>query len=112
MDNLPELQLKPETLQRHGLPDIAYPVPVAELASALGSDGELPFAVMLHGLQKRAGVGGEDWKCLEPAMDRLAELLTAEDGAATSLPEVMTGGWRLALWTLGLNWSRYRETMI
>jgi hypothetical protein len=83
MDNLPELQLKPETLQRHGLPDIAYPVPVAKLASALGSDGELPFAVMLHGLQQRAGVGDEDWKCLEPAMDRLAELLTAEDGAAT-----------------------------
>jgi hypothetical protein len=83
MDNLLELHLKPETLQRHGLPDIAYPVPVAELTSALDSNGELPFAVMLHGLQQRAGVGGEDWKCLEPAMDRLAELLTTEDGAAT-----------------------------
>ena len=58
MDNLLELQLKPETLQRHGLPDIAYPIPAAELTSVLDSDGELSFAVMLHGLQQRAGVGG------------------------------------------------------
>ena len=69
MGNLPELQLKPETLQRHGLPDIAYPVPVAKLASALGSDGELPFGVMLHGLQQRAGVGGD------------LDILTSGDGS-------------------------------
>jgi hypothetical protein len=47
---------------------------------AVSGTGELPLAVMLHGLQRRSEEGGDaDWKALEPAMDRLAGLLAPDD---------------------------------
>ena len=51
MQDFAELHLKPETLAQYGLPDIAYPVPATDLKSALLDNGDLPLAVMLHGLQ-------------------------------------------------------------
>lgn len=39
MQNFAELHLKPETLARYGLPDIPYPVPAADLKSALLDNG-------------------------------------------------------------------------
>ncbi|MBY0438298.1 MAG: hypothetical protein K2W80_08910 [Burkholderiales bacterium] len=80
MSNFAEIHLKPEVLARYGLPDIAYPIAVADLRSVLGNGGELPLAVMLHCLQVRARDGGADWKHFEPAMGRLAELLAPDDG--------------------------------
>src|SRR5215210_6677952 len=41
--------------------------------------GELPFALMLHGLQQASAAGDADWKSLEPAMARLAELIVPHD---------------------------------
>lgn len=79
MQPFAEMQLKPQALARYGLPDISYPVPVADLRSALSEDGELPLAVMLHGLQHRSRDGEANWQQLEPAMDRLAHLLAPED---------------------------------
>ena len=79
MQNLAELQLKPETLERYGLPDIPYPMPAADMQSALVAGGELPLAVMLHGLQQRSRAGDTQWQQVEPAMDRLAELLEPDD---------------------------------
>ncbi len=57
MQNFAELHLKPETLVRYGLPDIPYPIPAADLKSALRETGDLPLAVMLHGLQQRSRDG-------------------------------------------------------
>ena len=79
MQNFAELHLKPETLAQYGLPDIPYPVPATDLKSALLDNGDLPLAVMLHGLQQRSRDGEAEWQQVEPAMDRLAELLAPDD---------------------------------
>jgi len=79
MQSFAELHLKPETLKRYGLPDIPYPVPVADLQSALLDGGDLPLAVMLHGLQQRSRDGKAQWQRTEHAMDRIAELLAPDD---------------------------------
>jgi ADP-ribosylglycohydrolase len=79
MPNSAEMHLKPEALARYGLPDIAYPIASADLQAALTGGGELPLAMMLHGLQEVAREGETDWKDLEPAMSRLSELLAPED---------------------------------
>ena len=71
--------LKPGPLARYGLPDIAYPIPAGDMQSALLGDGELPLAVLLHGLQQRGRAGEAQWQQIEPAMDRLAELLAPDD---------------------------------
>lgn len=70
MQNFAELHLKPETLAKCGLPDIAYPVRAANLKSTLLDNGDLPLAAMLHGLQQRSRDGEVEWQRLEPAMDR------------------------------------------
>ncbi|MBK8337389.1 MAG: hypothetical protein IPL03_12750 [Sterolibacteriaceae bacterium] len=80
MPNFADVHLKPEVLARYGLPDIAYPIASADLKSALDAGGELPLAVMLHGLQVTTRDGSTDWKRYEPAMSRLAELLAPDDG--------------------------------
>lgn len=71
MQNFAELHLKPETLARYGLPDIPYPIPAADLKSALLDNGDLPLAAMLLGLQQRSRDGEAEWQQVEPAMDRL-----------------------------------------
>ena len=79
MRRLVELHLKPETLERYGLPDIPYPVPANSLESAQRDRGVMPLALLLHGLQQRSRNDGEEWRQLELAMDRLAELLMPDD---------------------------------
>lgn len=79
MQNLIELHLKPRPLEHYGLPDIPYPIPVTDMQSALLGDGELPLAVMLHGLQQHSRDGEAQWQQIEPAMDRLAELLAPDN---------------------------------
>lgn len=79
MPNFAELHLKPGTLERYGLPDIPYPVPTVSLQSALRGNEQLPLAVMLHGLQQRSQDGDAEWQQVEPAMDRIAELLAPDD---------------------------------
>ncbi|MGZ0168436.1 MAG: hypothetical protein ACKVHE_02670 [Planctomycetales bacterium] len=79
MQNFAELHFKPESLELYGLPDIPYPVPSLDLQSALLDDGELPLSMMLHGLQQRGRDGEAQWQQIEPAMERLAELLAPED---------------------------------
>lgn len=48
------LHLKTDLLQQYGLPDLPYPVPAALVQQALTSDGHLPFALLLRGLQERS----------------------------------------------------------
>ena len=79
MQKLTELHLKPALLKRYGLPDIAYPMSAADMQPALQEDGELPLADMLYGLQQHSSDGEAQWQQIEPAMDRLAELLAPDD---------------------------------
>lgn len=78
-DRSMELHLKPDALQRYALPDIAYPIPPEALSAALEGDGELPFAQMLFALQERSATAGADWRGMEPALTRLAELIAPDD---------------------------------
>lgn len=74
-----ELWFKPGMLDHLGLPNIPYPVTIEALDQIIADGGELPLANMLHGLQLRSAKGDADWQGLEPALGRLAELLTPED---------------------------------
>lgn len=76
MNDFVELHLKAETLAELGLPDIAYPVPRGALE---GESGKLHLALMLYGLQCRSAQPDADWQALEPAMERLALLMTPDD---------------------------------
>ena len=79
MPNLSDLHLKANVLERYQLPDIAYPIRKNDLAACLEGSGSLPLASLLHGLQQRSRDGEAEWKQLEPAMDRMAELLAPDD---------------------------------
>ena len=74
-----ELVFSPGALERHGLPNIPYPVPTEVFSQAIEDQGIMPFAAMLHGLQEHCAAGDADWQSLEPALDRLAELVTPAD---------------------------------
>jgi ADP-ribosylglycohydrolase len=80
MPNFTDIHLQPAVLTRYGLPDIAYPVASADQKPDLCGRGELPLAMMLHGLQERTRDGSTEWKQYEPAMNRLAELMAPADG--------------------------------
>ena len=73
------MRLQPAALARYNLPDILYPLPIAQFSEALDDGGELPFAQMLYALQQRSAEGGANREALEPALDRLAELITPDD---------------------------------
>jgi hypothetical protein len=79
MPAIAELHLKANVLARYGLPDIAYPVAAEDLHSAISKEGELPLELLLFELQQRSRAGDAPWQLLEPAMDRLAELLAPDD---------------------------------
>lgn len=79
MQNLTELHLKRATLEEYGLPDIAYPIPACDLEAVLLGGGDLPLALMLRGLQERSRDGEAKWPSLEPAINRIVQLLAPED---------------------------------
>lgn len=74
-----ELRLKPASLARFNLPDILYPMSLESFDAALGDDAELDFGLMLYQLQVRSRDGDADWQLIEPAMDRLAQLVAPDD---------------------------------
>ena len=74
-----ELRLKPATLARYSLPDILYPMSLESFDAALGGDAELDFGMMLYQLQMHSRDGDADWQHLEPAMDRLAQMVAPND---------------------------------
>lgn len=92
MTDFVELHLKPETLAELGLPDIGYPVPREDFDF---ETGRLHLATLLYGLQWKSAQPGSDWLALEPAMERLALLMTPDDE-----DEVVTAAgdeWELAI---------------
>ncbi len=79
MDDSTGLRLNTEALAQYGLPDIPYPINAPRLAECLQHEGQLPFAALLHGLQERSATVAAGWQALEPAMERLAELIAPTD---------------------------------
>ena|GEM_PF-294415 len=79
MQSFVDIHLNQKSLHTYSLPDIAYSVPIRSLDTALSNDGQLPFADMLYGLQQRSRVGNVEWQSLEPAMERLAQLIAPQD---------------------------------
>ena len=92
MTEFVELHLKAETLAELGLPDIGYPVPKDDFDF---ESGKLPLALLLYGLQWKGAQPGTDWQALEPAMERLAFLMTPDDEEAVVAAE--GDGWELAI---------------
>ena len=74
-----DIRLKPAILDHYDLPDILYPISLSEFNAALFRDGDWPLASMLRQLQERSRVGDAAWLRLEPAMDRLAQILAPDD---------------------------------
>jgi hypothetical protein len=80
-----ELALIPRVLDELGLPPIAYPIRAEAMTEALGNqNGILPFDEMLNGLQVKSREAGEEWQSLEPAMERLTQLLSP-NGAQSNI---------------------------
>ena len=74
-----DVRLKPEILEQFGLPDILFPMSLETFEATISGDGDWPFASMLFHLQQRSREGGANWMELEPAMDRLAQILSPDD---------------------------------
>ena len=74
-----DLRLKPATLAHYNLPDILYPMSLDTFEGTISDDGGWPFASMLFHLQQCSGKGNTNWTELEPAMDRLAQILSPDD---------------------------------
>ena len=74
-----DVRLKPEILEQFGLPDILFPMSLETFEATISGDGGWPFASMLFHLQQRSGDGSANWIELEPAMDRLAQILSPDD---------------------------------
>jgi hypothetical protein len=86
--------LKPELLDRLGLPNIAYPVSAEHLTQAAADNGELSFELMLYGLQLKSSEAGHNWQTLEPAQSRLMEILDAADERESTTAAGDTCGWK------------------
>jgi hypothetical protein len=101
MDNFIEIHLKPQTLERYGLPDLPYPFTIDDLQASLDDDEGPPFATLLYNLQKRSEYDCPHWQKLEPAMARLAELLAPE--AHHEILTVASEDWWLELGPINLD---------
>lgn len=101
MDSFIEIHLKPQTLERYGLPDIPYPITIDDLQANLDGDEGPPFATLLYNLQKRSEYDCPHWQELEPAMSRLAELLAPE--AEHEILAVASENWWLELGPVNLD---------
>lgn len=86
MQKLAEIRLQPEVLAQYELPDLPYPIYAADAASALGHPAHPWLAAMLHGLQQESAASA-DWQALDPAKDRLAQLLTAGEWGGLAISE-------------------------
>ena len=74
-----EMHWKAEWLREYGLPDIGYPMPSDATGEVLNAEGKIGFAQILFWLQDFSAERREEWQELEPAMQRLTELLAPDD---------------------------------
>ena len=79
MTEFADLHFSAAFLERHALPDIGYPVPLARFLELIGSSDALDLAELLYWLQQQSSEAARDFRQYEPAMARLAQLLAPED---------------------------------
>ena len=91
MGSSKKIHLPPRTLHHFQLPDIQYHFPKSEIGRLLAGSMDLPFKEMLKGLQERSQRVKKGWKQLEPAIERIAEIL-----ASSRIPEIAS--------VVGENW--------
>lgn len=101
MTDWTELHLEPQTLARHGLPDIAYPVRSRTLQRTSDKREGLPMMELLFGLQEHSQNGDADWRQMEAAMDHLARCLMADD--PQEVVPVSGDNWWLEIGPVDLN---------
>jgi hypothetical protein len=101
MKNLLDLHLTAKTLERYGLPNIAYSITMDDFFTAIDDNVELPLASMLYGLQQRSRDGEMDWQEMEPSMVRLAQLLSPDDNR--QLITAASENWWLEIGPVDLN---------
>ena len=89
MNRLIDIHFDAAGLTEYGLPNMGYPIPVENLNDSSGITGAFPFALMLFGLQERARDRDSGWRTLEPAMQRLAELLASQEDSFVNRDESM-----------------------
>lgn len=102
MSDFADLHFSAAFLERHGLPDIGYPVPLARFLEVIGTDEGLEFAELLYWLQQASAEAGRDFRRYEPAMTRLAELLAPEDDLSDTA-SVQGDEWWLELGPVNLD---------
>lgn len=96
MTDFADVHLKPAALARYGLPNIRYPVPVDLVDDRFTADRDLDLAELLLWLQQRSSEAGRGFRQYEPAMARLATLLTPAADTRESVT-VMGKEWWLEL---------------
>jgi hypothetical protein len=111
MTEFADLHFSAAFLERHALPDIGYPVPLARFLDLVGTTDALDFAELLYWLQQQSSEAGRDFRQYEPAMARLAQLLAPEDDASDTA-SVQGNEWWMELGPVDLDaeivTSRYR----
>ena len=75
MNDFIEIEFKPKTLEKYRLPNIPYPLHKNAITAAIVREEELPLAALLKGLQAKSVYSETPWISLEPAMQRLADLV-------------------------------------
>jgi hypothetical protein len=93
MSNFVEIEWNKTTLEKFGLPHIAYPVPMDALGQVGGTNSDIDFGQMLYWCQEFCSQKPSKWLDLESAMQRLVEIIAPEEPA--SLIEVGADFWAL-----------------
>jgi hypothetical protein len=73
-----EIRLKPDTLRRLQLPDIPYPIPLSYFQFIAFDRGQLPYAVLLYGLQEAMASPSYDWRVAEEPASILTDLICGD----------------------------------
>lgn len=79
MDGFVEIGLDEKALEKFGLPNVGYPVPVDALMQVMHADGNIDFSYMLYWCQAFCSITPDKWPCMEPAMRRLTELIAPQE---------------------------------
>ena len=102
MTEFADLHFRSAFLERHALPDIGYPVPLARFLDLIGSSDALDLAELLYWLQQQSSEAARDFRQYEPAMARLAQLLAPEDDQSDTA-SVQGDDWWLELGPVDLD---------
>lgn len=79
MDEYIQLELKSDFLKKHNLPNVHYPIPTSSLQYVLNSGGNIDLHSLLFWFQCYSSSLKNEWKEIEPALLRLAQILATKN---------------------------------